>query len=99
MSNRREYLKQTLNNFNEAVKTCSKEQQNLRQELGAVTESLLDVQEELMDTFFDSYESSYALTLAYPREMFEQMADQAGIPHKGRELNDIARDLHQKGVI
>ena len=33
--------------------------------------------------FFDSYEMSYSMTLAYPREFFEQAAEKEGIEHRG----------------
>ena len=51
------------------------------------------------DNFFDSYENSYALTLAYPREFFEEMALTADIPYEGRDVLAIVRDLHDKGLI
>jgi hypothetical protein len=42
---------------------------------------------------------SYSLTLAYPREMFEQMARDQGIPYEGVETIDIARELYRRGAI
>jgi hypothetical protein len=42
---------------------------------------------------------SYSLTLAYPREMFEQMARNHGIPYEGVETIEIAKELHMRGVI
>ncbi len=99
MDSRRDYLQKAIKTLASSAKTCIKEQQNIRQEISSLTEVLFEPEEELMDTFFDSYETSYSLTLAYPREMFEQMAEKAGIPHEGREVNDIARDLTLKGII
>ncbi len=49
--------------------------------------------------FFDSYEMSYSMTLAYPREFFDQMAEQVGIEHHGVETLDLVKMLHQRGVI
>lgn len=49
--------------------------------------------------FFDSYELSYSLTLAYPREMFEQMAKSHGIEYKGIETIELAKELNRRGVI
>lgn len=47
------------------------------------------------DDFFDSYESSYALTLNYPDEILIETAKQEGIETEGRDKIDIARDLFQ----
>lgn len=62
------------------------------------------VQDALDDTpgkgdFFDSYEMSYSLTLAYPREMFEQMARDQGMPYEGVETIELANELYKRGVI
>ncbi len=48
------------------------------------------------DTFFDSYESSYALTLAYPDEILMETARKEGIAVEGREKNAIVRELFEK---
>lgn len=45
------------------------------------------------DSFFESYESSYALTLAYPEEFLIEEARKAGIDVKGREKIDIIKEL------
>ena len=71
----------------------------------SLVQSVAEIAEQFRPTdnptkhFFDSYEDSYSLTLAYPREFFEQMAGEAGIPHEGRETLDVVRDLHKKGII
>lgn len=52
--------------------------------------------DEGMDKFFESYESSYALTLAYPDDILLETARQEGIPCEGREKIDIVKDLFQK---
>ena len=72
---------------------------------GSVIQSVAEIAEQFRPTdnttehFFDSYKDSYSLTLAYPREFFEQMADEAGISHEGRETLDVVRDLHKIGII
>ena len=48
------------------------------------------------DDFFKSYESSYALTLAYPDEILLETARQMGIETDGREINDIVKELFEK---
>ena len=45
--------------------------------------------------FFESYESSYAFSLA-EEELVLETASQEGIPVEGREKKDIARDLFMK---
>ena len=47
------------------------------------------------DAFFDSYESSYALTLA-EEELVMDSARQAGIKTEGRDKNEIAKELFSK---
>jgi hypothetical protein len=48
------------------------------------------------DEYFDSYESSYALTLAYPDEILLETARQAGIETDGRDKKDIVKELFEK---
>ena len=48
------------------------------------------------DDFFKSYESSYALTLAYPDEILLETARRLGIETDGREVNDIVKELFEK---
>jgi len=48
------------------------------------------------DEFFDSYDSSYALTLAYPDDVLMATAQQHGIDTEGREKNDIVKELFEK---
>jgi hypothetical protein len=48
------------------------------------------------DKFFDSYESSYALTLAYPDDILLETARREGIATDGREKIDIVKELFQK---
>lgn len=52
-------------------------------------------QEAEADAYFDSYESSYALTLCEGELMLES-ARLAGIETKGRDRNQIARELFAK---
>jgi hypothetical protein len=51
---------------------------------------------EALDKFFESYESSYALSLAYPDEILLDTARRHGIETEGREKNDIVRELFKK---
>ena len=48
------------------------------------------------DEYFDSYESSYALTLAYPDEILIETARQYGIETDGRDKNKIVKELFEK---
>ena len=50
-------------------------------------------EQEDLERFFDSYESSYALTLAYPDDLLMETARREGIQTDGREKIDIAREL------
>ncbi len=45
------------------------------------------------DEFFESYESSYALTLNYPDEILIETARQEGIEVEGRDKKEIAQEL------
>ena len=65
--------------------------------LFAFQEGLDEVrQKEEFDRFFESYESSYALTLAYPDDMLLQTARLAGIETEGRDKNEIVKELFEK---
>jgi len=46
-----------------------------------------------LDRFFESYESSYSLTLAYPDEILLETARQRGITTEGRDKIDIVKEL------
>lgn len=48
------------------------------------------------DDFFKSYESSYALTLAYPDDILIATAHQHGIDTEGREKKEIVKELFEK---
>ncbi len=48
------------------------------------------------ETFFQSYDSSYALTLAYPEEILIESARKEGIVVEGREKNAIVKELFEK---
>lgn len=72
----------------------------LRQ-IGKTVESfgdgLKEAQERLaFDDFFESYESSYALTLAYPDDILMETAHQHGIDTEGREKKEIVKELFEK---
>jgi hypothetical protein len=48
------------------------------------------------DQFFDSYESSYALTLAYPDDILLETARNFGIETENRSKKDIVKELFIK---
>jgi hypothetical protein len=50
-------------------------------------------EQQAFDSFFESYESSYALTLAYPEEFLIDEALKAGLEVNGREKIDIVKEL------
>lgn len=52
--------------------------------------------EQALDEFFDSYESSYSLTLAYPDEILLESARQHHIETKGRDKKEIVKELFEK---
>lgn len=56
----------------------------------------LSRREKEVDDFFESYDSSYALTLAYPDDIILESARSAGIEVQGREKKDIVRELFEK---
>lgn len=51
---------------------------------------------ERFDRFFESYEASYALTLAYPDEILLESARMAGIETEGRDKKEIVKEMMQK---
>jgi hypothetical protein len=53
-------------------------------------------EQEEFDTFFESYESSYALTLGYPDDILLETARMEGIECEGREKLDIVKELFIK---
>lgn len=52
--------------------------------------------EQALDDFFDSYESSYSLTLAYPDEILLESARKHRIEIEGREKKEIVKELFEK---
>ncbi len=73
----------------------------LREGVRAVTSFQKGMEESRRETerkaFFDSYESSYALTLA-EKELIIETARQAGITTKHRNKIDIARELFDQNL-
>ena len=51
---------------------------------------------EDFEAFFDSYESSYSLTLAYPDEILLDTARKSGVKTEGREKIEIVKELMKK---
>jgi hypothetical protein len=96
--NRRSFFRAGERRAVAAVAECVRQVGEVRRELAATVDELTAAEEkDWMESFFASYEESYSLTLAYPREFFEPMAEAAGIPHHGRETLDIVRDLYRAG--
>ncbi|KGM43114.1 hypothetical protein JY97_09400 [Alkalispirochaeta odontotermitis] len=48
------------------------------------------------DRYFESYDSSYALTLAYPDDLLLETARQHGIETEGREKKEVVKELFEK---
>ncbi len=72
----------------------------LLREGGRTWDAFLEGREEARqkadhEAFFDSYESSYALTLA-EEELVMDSARQAGIRTEGRDKNEVAKELFAK---
>jgi hypothetical protein len=63
---------------------------------GFMAELAEDGQGDEFDRFFQSYESSYALTLAYPDDIIIETARQCGIETEGRQKLDIIKELFIK---
>ena len=53
-------------------------------------------EKEEFDKFFESYESCYALTLAYPDDILIETARQNGIETEGRDKIEIVKELFIK---
>ena len=53
-------------------------------------------EKEDFEAFFNSYESSYSLTLAYPDDLLLDTASLHGIETEGREKKDIVKELFKK---
>jgi hypothetical protein len=97
--NRRSFF---IDAFRETLRNTIKGLDGVREtfcEVGDSFQQAMDGTSMASGGFFDSYEMSYSLTLAYPREMFEQMARNHGIPYEGVETIEIAKELHKRGVI
>jgi hypothetical protein len=75
--------------FGQLLKEGAKSVAAFREGLGREKE------ENPADSFFDSYESSYALTLC-EEELMMESARMAGIETEGRDRNEIARELFAK---
>ncbi|MEA3348756.1 MAG: hypothetical protein U9Q39_06835 [Pseudomonadota bacterium] len=95
---RREFFREALD---ESIRAAQKGFLSLQETFTEVNEAAQDAMDGTpgKGDFFDSYEMSYSLTLAYPREMFEQMARDQGMPYEGVETIDIASELYKRGVI
>jgi hypothetical protein len=96
---RRDFFREALD---ESIRAAQKGFLSLQETFTEVNDSVqdaLDGPTPGKGDFFDSYDMSYSLTLAYPREMFEQMARDQGMPYEDIETIELARELNRRGVI
>ncbi|MCF6265472.1 MAG: hypothetical protein L3J57_02870 [Desulfuromusa sp.] len=95
---RREFFREA---FDESIRAAQKGFLSLQETFTEVNDAVQDVMDDTpgKGEFFDSYEMSYSLTLAYPRDMFEQMARDQGMPYEGVETIELADELCKRGVI
>ena len=96
---RREFFREALD---ESIRAAQKSFLSLQETFVEVNGAVQDALEGATPgkgDFFDSYEMSYSLTLAYPREMFEQMARDQNMRYEGVETIELARELSRRGVI
>lgn len=94
----------SIDNMLKNTTKCFAEIHKVKKELtGTIQDVIFDEKENephnIMDTFFDSYENSYSLTLAYPRELFEQAAEKANIDHTQYETKELVEKLYKEGVL
>ena len=102
MNDRRTFFRDLTSNVINGAKKAVEAKKSVDKEVAGVLGAVAGVTDELdrFDAdFFDSYEMSYSMTLAYPREFFDQMAEAAEIPHEGVETLALVKALHEKGVI
>ncbi len=70
---------------------------SLAREIGVIVRSFREGAEETRPPeepdFFSSYESSYALTLAYPDDIIIESARGMGIEVEGKERIEIVREM------
>lgn len=60
-------------------------------------EGMQAVESEIaFDQYFESYDSSYALTLAYPDDVLLETARMHGIETEGRERSEIVKELFRQ---
>lgn len=102
MSNRRSFFLEVTSSLLDSARQAMQVKEKVEQELAGVLATVAGDGDDLSEfdaDFFSSYELSYSMTLAYPRELFEQMADKAGILHAGVDTLDLVKELHRQGVI
>jgi hypothetical protein len=102
MSDRRSFFREVAGNLCDGTRQVMEVKAQVERGLSGMLASVAGVEDELTAfdaDFFSSYELSYSMTLAYPREFFEQMADQAMIAHAGVDTLDLVKALHRQGVI
>ncbi len=102
MNERRFFFREFSGSVLDRARQTLQGRKRLEQQVAEILEEITGNQDELAEFdrgFFDSYEMSYSMTLAYPREFFEQMAEQADIAHQGVETLDLVKSLHKRGII
>ena len=93
---RRRFFKESINIFKDKAKDCLKELVTVKKELEDIYD---EFKVESDEDFIESYEKSYALTLAYPREFFEQIADKAEISYKNIDTLELVKELLKQNLI
>jgi hypothetical protein len=102
MTDRRTFFRDMTRGALNGAKQALQARDRVHREIAEVLDTLTGESPELeaFDRgFFDSYELSYSMTLTYPRDFFEQMAENVGIEHAGVETLELVKKLHQRGAI
>jgi hypothetical protein len=102
MNSRRGFFREVTNGLLDGAREALRAKQEVERELSGVLQAVTETHDELARfnaDFFSSYELSYSLTLAEPREFFEQMAAAAGIAHADVDTLDLVKTLHGRGII
>ncbi len=102
MSERRSFFRELSQEAIRSARQALEVRDQVQEEIVSCLDALAEEPSELdaFDRdFFDSYEMSYSMTLAYPREFFEQAAEKEGIEHRGVETLELVKTLHQRGIL
>jgi hypothetical protein len=102
MNDRRHFFQEATSNLLDGARQALQVKKHVEHELNSVLATAATLGDELAEfdaDFFSSYELSYSMTLAYPRDFFEQIADKAGVTHAGVDTLDLVKELHCRGAI